>query len=79
MSVVLLDHVELGTSKEVVVWWGASMPPMGHILAEEQQENTIVCHPQEEDTTLSEEATGWIGYFVRHGDKQVTDVYRSSG
>ncbi len=54
------------------------MTPMGHIPAQEQQENTIVCHLQE-DTTLSEEATGWIGYFVRHGDKQVADVYGSSG
>ncbi len=76
----LLIDVELGSSKEVVVaWWGSSTPPKGHILAKGPEVNTIVCHLQEEDTMLSEEATGWIGYLLRQGVKRVADVYRSSG
>ncbi len=80
MSAVLLGDVDLGSCKEVVVvWWGSSLPPRGHILAEEQHMNTIVCHPHEEDTMLSEEPTGWIGYLVRHGVRKVADVYGKSG
>ncbi len=72
--------VELGSSKEVVIaWWGSSTPPTGHILAEGQDVNTIVCHPQDEDTMMAEEATGWIGYLLKQAVKQVADIYSSSG
>ncbi len=55
LCLAIASDVELGTSKGVVIaWWGYSTPPMCHILAD-QGINTIVCHPQEEDTMLSEE------------------------
>ena len=36
--------------------------------------NAIVCHFKEEDTMMSQKATGWIAYFVRQA-KAVADIY----
>ena len=63
----------------LVAWWASNTPPRDHILAEEQQVNAVVCHAQDKDTMLCEEATGWMVYLPRHGAKQVADVYGSSG
>ena len=77
----LLGDVELASLKEeLVAWWGSNTPPRDHILAEEQQVNAaVVCHAQDKDTVLCEEVTGWMAYLLRHGTKQMTDVYNSSG
>lgn len=63
----------------MVAWWGPSKPPVGHILAEGHDINTIVCHPQDENTMVADEATGWIGYLVKQVGRQVVDIYSSSG
>ena len=76
---ILLGDVELATSNEVVVaWWGSSTPPKGHILAEEQDVNTIFCHPQEENTMLSEQASGWMNFLLKSQPMQVADIYAIS-
>ena len=62
-------------SKEVVVaWWGSTKHPMGHILAQEPDVNSIVWHPLLEDTMFTESAKGWIGHLLRQGDVEVKDV-----
>ena len=72
--------VELGTSKEVLfAWWGSNAPPTGHLLSEGQDINTIVCHPLEENTLISEQATGWMGYLLRQQPVMVADIYGTHG
>ena len=67
------DNIELGKSEEMVVaWWGQQLPT-NHMLYSTDV-NAIVCHPQEEDTMVSQKATGWIAYFVRQA-KAVADIY----
>ena len=58
---------------------GLNNTPQGHILAEDQEVNAVMCHPQDEDTMLCEEVTGWMAYLLKHGIKQVADVYGTSG
>ena len=54
---------------------------MGHILSEGPHINAIVCHPEEEDTMLTEETggLGWIDFILKLKPKRVVDAYGKSG
>ena len=79
---LLIGDVFLATSKNIVVaWWGPTRIPDGHILKEEIEVNSVVCHPDEEDTLVSTlECTGWIKMLLMSQHPQVVyDVYSVSG
>ena len=55
---------------------------MGHILSEGPHINAMVCHPQDEDTMISEEirGLGWIEFFTKKlKPKRVVDIHGKSG
>ncbi len=52
---------------------------MGHILSEGPHVNSIVCHPQDEETMVAAEATGWIAYLCKMKPRGVTDLYSGTG
>ena len=78
---MLLGDVFLATSKKIVVaWWGPMEIPETHIL-NDQDIDSIVCHPDEEDTLASTLAcTGWIKLLVLSLQPKVAyDIYSASG
>ena len=57
--------VQLGSSKEIVVaWWGH---PEHSLCQNNATMNTIVCHPDDENTLASTQSTGWIEYILSEG------------
>lgn len=77
MPVTHTGDIELGKSEQMVVaWWGQQLPT-NHMLYSTDV-NAIVCHPQEEDTMVSQKATGWVGYFVWQANG-VADIYGVHG
>lgn len=76
-----IGGVQLGTVQEVVIgFWGKTHPPRGHtILSEGPHVNSIICFPQDENTMVAEEATGWIDYLCTSRPKRVVDIYSDSG
>ena len=45
--------------------------------------NTIICHPEEEDTMIATQSTGWMEYILVQGQKKldcaVADVFSKCG
>lgn len=77
---VHVGDVQLGTVKEVVIgFWGKNHPPVGHILSEGPHVNSVICFPQEENTMVSEEGSGWIHYLCMSKPKGVVDIFGESG
>ena len=78
---IIKGDVFLATSKKIVLtWWGPIQIPEGHLLNEEEVDS-VVCHPDEEDTLVSTlECTGWIKMLLSSQHPQVVyDVYSVSG
>ncbi len=81
LTCVLAGGVSFATTEVVVLtWWGPTPIPSGHILAERKEINSIVCHPEEEDTLLTtQQSTGWINLLLHPHPHLVADVYSVSG
>ena len=62
-----------------MAWWGKGHPPVGHIMSEGPHVNSIVCHPQDEETMVAQESTGWINYLCKLKPKKVMDLYSETG
>ena len=62
-----------------MAWWGKGHPPVGHIMSEGPHVNSIVCHPQDEETMVAQESTGWINYLCKLKPKGVMDLYSETG
>lgn len=80
----VIDEVSVGVCIPIVIsWWGPGPIPNGHILAdaEEHEMNSLVCHPDQEDTLVSSlPSTGWIKLLLSCTNPQVVaDVYSTSG
>jgi len=75
------SDMSFGTSEEIVlVWWGPNTIPKGHIL--ESEMNTIVCHPEEEDTLMSDQqCSGWLKLVLLNipAKEFVADLYSDYG
>ena len=74
--------VSIGTSEVVVIaWWGPGQIQRGHILGEPPEVNSILCHPEEEETLLSTQSTGhgWMNLLLKQCPLFVVDVYSISG
>ena len=70
-----IGDVDLATSSDVVMgWWGE----MQHPLIQEQSINTIVCHPEEENTMISSRPTGWMLYLLKNCTA-AADIFSVSG
>ena len=73
----ILGGVQLGSSTEVVVaWWGEHTHPL---CRANPDMNTIVCNPEEEDTMVATQATGWIVYLLKRQKCCVADLFSPSG
>ena len=73
--------VSIGTSEVVVIaWWGPGQIQRGHILGEPPEVNSILCHPEEEETLLSTQSTGhgWMNLLLKQCPLFVVDVYSIS-
>lgn len=75
---VCIGDVSLGVSSELVVaWWGHPTHPLclgsGHSI------NTIVTHPEEEDTMVSNHSSGWISYIIKANECSVAEIFSSAG
>ena len=51
---------------------------MSHPLLQEQGINTIVCHPEEENTMISAQPTGWMVYLLNNCTA-AADIFSVSG
>lgn len=70
--------VLVGTSEELVLtWWGPGSIPQGHLLLEKV--DTITCQPEQEDTLLTAQCTGWMKLLMSQSPQFVADVYSESG
>ena len=79
-----IDEVSIGVYTPIVVsWWGPDPIPNGHVLidAEEKEMNSLICHPDQEDTMITSlQSTGWIKLLLNSANpKVVADVYSTSG
>ena len=59
-----------------MAWWGDHSHPL---CRETSNINTIVCQPDEEDTMIASQATGWIIYLLKRQVCHVADVFSTSG
>ena len=53
---------------------------MGHIMSEGPHFNSIVCHPEDQETMITDESCiGWINYLCKLKEKKVMDFYSEAG
>ena len=57
------------------------MIPQGHILGEDPEVDSIICHPEEEETMLTTQqcCAGWMKLLLNQSPKFVVDLYSISG
>ena len=70
--------VQLGSSKEVVVaWWGSFAHPLCRI----SDINTIIVNPEDGETMICSQATGWMEYIINLYKETpvVADMFSSYG
>lgn len=71
------EGVQLGSCIEIVVaWWGQHPHPLCHGSS---STNAIVCHPDDEDTMVCSQATGWMQYIIHNVNMGVAGVYSVTG
>lgn len=76
----IIDDVEFASSGDLVIaWWGSGKLPLGHILNLDPDIDTLVCHPQDENTIIATQPTGWMKILLKPKPKFVVDVYSISG
>ena len=68
----------MGSSSEVVVaWWGH---PQHSFCQNDLTMNTIVCHPDNEDTQIATQSTGWIEFMLSEGQTVFScDIFSDCG
>ena len=72
-----VDGIQLGSSTEILVaWWGNHPHPL---CRQDPDINTIVCQPDEEDTMVATQTTGWMHYILKKHTCSVADLFSVSG
>ena len=59
-----------------MAWWGDHTHPL---CREDPDINTIVCQPEEEDTMVATQTTGWMLYILKKHVCCVADLFSTSG
>ena len=69
--------VQLGTSSEIVVAEWGNEPS---VLFQDSSINTIICLPEEENTMVSTQPTGWMSYLLHSIEApRAAELFSDSG